>query len=139
MTQHTHVEAIWRSGWSFEAETGSGFRVALDGASPHTAMSPMEMLLVALAGCTGVSVISVLQKMRQDVTSYEIRVSGARAETHPRVFTEIAVEHLFSGHSLRPESIARAIELSEMRYCGVEAMLGKTAKITHNYTITEAQ
>lgn len=139
MTQSMHVEATWQNGWSFEAETGSGFSIALDGAEPHTAMSPMEVLLVALAGCTGVSVISVLQKMRQDVTSYEIRVSGTRAETHPRVFTEIAVEHLFSGHNLRPESVARAIELSETRYCGVSAMLSKTAKITQTYQITEAQ
>jgi putative redox protein len=137
MTQQMHVEAKWQSGWRFEAETGSGFNVALDGASPRTAMSPMEMLLAALAGCTGVSVISVLQKMRQDVTGYEIRVSGTRAETHPRVFTEIAVEHIFNGHNLRPESVARAIELSETRYCGVEAMLSKTAKISHRYQIQE--
>lgn len=137
MTQQMHVEAKWQNGWRFEAETGSGFSVALDGASPHMAMSPMEMLLVALAGCTGVSVISVLQKMRQEVTGYEIRVSGTRAETHPKVFTEIAVEHIFSGHDLRPENVARAIELSETRYCGVSAMLDKTAKITHSYKISE--
>src|SRR5579883_3056977 len=130
MTQQMHVEAKWQAGWRFEAETGSGFNVALDGASPRTAMSPMEMLLAALAGCTGVSVISVLQKMRQNVTGYEIRVSGTRAETHPRVFTAISVEHIFSGHDLRPENIARAIELSETRYCGVSAMLSKSAKIS---------
>src|SRR5579884_4209714 len=138
MTQSMHVEARWHSGWRFEAETSSGFSVALDGASPHTAVSPMEMLLAALADFTGVSVISILQKMRQEVTGYEIRVSGARAETHPRVFTEIAVEHIFSGHNLRPESVARAIELSETRYCGVSAMLSKTAKISNSYQITEA-
>ncbi|HLI09205.1 MAG TPA: OsmC family protein [Ktedonobacteraceae bacterium] len=137
MAQLMHVEAKWQSGWSFEVETGSGFSVALDGASPHTAMSPMEMLLAALAGCTGVSVISVLEKMRQEVTGYEIRISGARAETHPKVFTEITVEHIFTGHKLRPESIARAIELSETRYCGVSAMLSKTAKITNSYQISE--
>jgi putative redox protein len=137
MTQVMHVEAKWQNGWRFEAETGSGFSIALDGASPHTAMSPMEMLLVALAGCTGVSVISVLQKMRQNVTSYEVRVSGTRAETHPRVFTAISVEHIFSGHDLRPENIARAIELSETRYCGVSAMLSKSAKIANTYKISE--
>jgi putative redox protein len=118
-------------------ETGSGFSVAMDGASPHTAMSPMEMVLAALAGCTGVSVISVLQKMRQDVTSYEIRVSGTQAETHPKVFTAITIEHIFTGHDLRQENVARAIELSATRYCGVEAMLGKTANITQSYQITE--
>lgn len=138
MAQEMQVSARWETGWRFEAETGTGFRVALDGAEPHTAMSPMETLLVALASCTGVSVISVLQKMRQDVTGYELRVSGVRAETHPKVFVEIAVEHRFTGHNLRPESVARAIELSETRYCGVEAMLSKTAHIIHTYSLVEA-
>ena len=139
MVQEMHVSAQWETGWQFEAESGTGFRVALDGGEPHTAMSPMEMLLVALAGCTGVSVISVLQKMRQDVTGYELRVSGVRAETYPKVFVEIAVEHLLTGHQVRPENVARAIELAETRYCGVEAMLSKTAKITHKYTIEETE
>jgi putative redox protein len=133
-----YVEAEWQTSWRFEVETDSGFSVALDGASPHTAMSPMETLLVALAGCTGVSVISVLQKMRQDVTGYKLRVSGTQAETHPKVFTEITVEHIFTSHNLRQEKVARAIELSETRYCGVEAMLSKTAKISHTYQIIGA-
>jgi putative redox protein len=139
MTQEMHVSARWETGWRFEAETDSGFRVALDGQEPHTAMGPMEMLLVALAGCTGVSVISVLQKMRQDVTGYELRVNGVRAETHPKIFVEIAVEHILTGHHVRQESVERAIELAETRYCGVEVMLSKAANITHSYRILEVE
>src|SRR5258708_32270142 len=138
MAQEMHVSARWETGWRFEAETDSGFHVALDGQEPHMAMSPMEMLLVALAGCTGVSVISVLQKMHQDVTGYELRVNGVRAATHPKIFVEIAVEHILTGHHVRQESVERAIELPETRHCGVEVRRSKPAHITHHYCIPES-
>jgi len=83
-------------------------------------------------------VISILRKKRQQVTGYEVRVSGIRAEDHPMVFVEITVEHIVTGHRIQPEAVARAIQLSEERYCGAGAMLGKVAHLTHTFRIVEA-
>ena len=99
----------------------------------------MELLLVGLAGCTGMDVISILRKKRQDVTGYEVRVQGVRAETHPMVFEDITVEHILTGHHLDHEAVKRAIALSEQRYCGAGAMLGKAAELRHMYCIVEAE
>jgi putative redox protein len=97
----------------------------------------MELLLVGLAGCTAMDVISILRKKRQEVRGYTVAVSGVRAETDPKVFTEITVEHRVFGHEMDPEAVRRAIELSESRYCGAGAMLGKTARLTHTFRILE--
>src|SRR5712691_9913674 len=130
------------TGMRFDAEAGSGHHVTLD-ASEHDGgqndgFRPMELLLVGLGGCTGMDVISILRKKRQQVTGYEVHVSGIRAEDHPMVFVEITVEHVVTGHRIQPEAVARAIELSEERYCGAGAMLGKVARLTHTYRIVEA-
>ena len=127
----------------FAIDTGSGHTVMvdmLDDLAPGitgAGSSPMELLLVALAGCTGISVLSILRKRKQDITSYELRVHGKRASQHPKVFTTITVEHVFTGRMLEAKWVERAIALAEERYCGVEAMLGKTATITHTYTIID--
>jgi len=126
----------------FDAQATSGYHVTLDSnelnGGQDAGFSPMEMLLVGLAGCTGMDVISILRKKRQDVTGYEVHVQGIRADEHPKVFVEISVEHLVTGHNIQPAAIARAIELSETRYCGAEAMLGKVARIKNTYRIIEA-
>jgi putative redox protein len=137
--QEMDVQARLIEGWRFDVKAGSGHEVTLDmiEEQPSAGFSPMEMLLVALAGCTGISVLSILRKKRQEVTGYELRVHGKRADQHPKVFVEISVEHIVTGHNVQPVAIERSIELSETRYCGVEAMLSKTARITHTYRIVE--
>jgi putative redox protein len=135
------VQAILETGMRFDVETGSGHHVKLDSSEQNggqaSGPSPMEMLLVALAGCAGMDIIAILRKKRQDITKYELRVHGLRAELHPKVFLDIAVEHTFTGHDIRPEAVKRAIQLTEERYCGASAMLGKTATITHTFNIIE--
>lgn len=130
------------AGMRFDAQATSGYHVTLDSnevsGGQGGGFSPMEMLLVGLAGCTGMDVLSILRKKRQDVTAYEVRVQGIRADEHPRVFVEISVEHLVTGHNISPAAVARAIELSETRYCGASAMLGKVAHITNTYRIIAA-
>src|SRR6266550_6234700 len=130
------------TGMHFDAETGSGHHVTLDaaehGGGQNAGFRPMELLLVGLGGCTGMDVISILRKKRQQVTGYEVHVSGIRAEENPMVFVEITVEHIVTGYHIQPEAVARAIELSEERYCGAGAMLGKVAHLTHTYRIVEA-
>ena len=142
MAEVMTARAILETGMRFDAEAGSGHHVTLDaaehGGGQNLGFRPMELLLVGLVGCTGMDVISILRKKRQDVTGYEVQVRGVRAEDHPMVFVEITVEHVVTGHSLQPEAVARAIALSEERYCGAGAMLGKVAHLTHTYRIVEA-
>jgi putative redox protein len=142
MAETMVVQSKLATGMRFEVEAGSGHHVALDAAKQdggqNEGFRPMELLLAGLAGCTGMDVISILRKKRQQVTSYELQVTGMRAEEHPMVFVEITVEHLITGHSIQPEAVARAIQLSEERYCGAGAMLGKVAHLTHTYHIIEA-
>lgn len=137
MTAQVTLEA----GMRFEAESGSGHLITLDAdehaGGQNAGFRPMELLLIGLAGCTGMDVISILRKKRQDVTDYEVHVRGVRAEKHPMVFQEITVEHVVTGRHLKPEAIARAIALSEDRYCGAGAMLGKVAHLAHTYRIVD--
>ena len=142
MAETMTVQSKLATGMCFEVEAGSGHHVTLDAAEHdgghNEGFRPMELLLVGLAGCTGMDVISVLRKKRQQVTSYEVNIQGVRAEDHPMVFVEITVEHIVTGHQIQPEAVARAIALSEGRYCGAGAMLGKVAHLTHTYRIVEA-
>jgi len=126
----------------FDAEAGSGHHLTLDaaehGGGHNEGFRPMELLLVGLAGCTGMDVISILRKKREPVTGYAVHVVGVRAEEHPMVFVEIDVVHIVTGHHIQSEAVARAIQLSEERYCGAGAMLGKVAHVTHTFRILEA-
>src|SRR5947208_17108507 len=97
----------------------------------------MEMLLVALATCAGMDIITILRKKRQEITGYELRVHGMRAEKHPKVFMDITVEHFFTGHNIRPDAVERAIELTADRVCRARAMLGNTATLNHTFDIIE--
>jgi putative redox protein len=128
---------VWNM--QFDATAGSGHSVSLDASvedgGANLGFRPMELLLVGLAGCAAMDVIAILRKKRQAVSHYEVRVHGMRAETHPMVFTEIAVEHRLTGQDIDPEAVRRAIELSESRYCGAGAMLGKSARLTHSFVI----
>ncbi len=141
MANDMSVRATLETGMRFDVETGSGHHVILDAAEHNGGQDagprPMEMLLVALAGCAGMDIISILRKKRLEITGYEVCIHGARAEEHPKVFVEITVEHIFTGHNIRPEAVERAIELTEERYCGASATLGKTAAIKHAFSIIE--
>lgn len=141
MTNDMTVQATLETGMRFDVETGSGHHIILDAAEHNggheSGPRPMEMLLVALAGCSGMDIITILRKKRQNITGYELRIYGMRAEEHPKVFLDITVEHIFKGHNIRPEAVERAIELTEERYCGASAMLGKTARLQHAFHILE--
>ena len=137
MANDMTVRATLETGMRFDVKTGSGHHVILDVAEHEgghdSGPRPMEMLLVALASCAGMDIITILRKKRQEITAYELRVHGMRAEEHPKVFLDITVEHIFTGHNIRPEAVERAIELTEERYCGASATLGKTATIKNTF------
>jgi putative redox protein len=104
----------------------------------HSAASPMELLLLALGSCTGVDVISILQKKREDVTDYRIEVRGQRREEHPRSYKRMEVHHIVTGRNISEQSVAKAIELSETKYCSVAATLRPTAEIVSSFEIIKA-
>jgi putative redox protein len=99
----------------------------------------MELLMAGLGGCTGMDVISVLRKMRQEVTQYEVRVSGERATEHPKIFTSIQVQHVVHGRGLNVGLVKHAMDLSATHYCPALAMLGEAARIEVTYEIHDAE
>ena len=101
------------------------------------AATPMELVLLALGGCTGVDVISILQKQRQHVTGYRIEVHGDRREEVPHAYTRLYVKHIITGHAVAEPAVARAIELSDQKYCSVAATLRGSAEIVTSYEIIE--
>lgn len=100
---------------------------------------PLEMLLLGLAGCTAMDVISVLRKKKQDVTAFEVEVEGIQIEEHPKVFGEISVVYRVTGHNIDEKAVARAINLSETKYCPAVATLRNTAAMNSRYEIAEAE
>jgi putative redox protein len=99
---------------------------------------PMEVVLLAFGGCTGMDVISILRKMRQEVSSYDVRLVGDRTDQQPTVFTDITVEHVVRGRNLNVDNVRRAVELSVTRYCPVSAMLSKGGvHITERYRVID--
>ena len=116
--------------------SGHAQTIETDSQRGHAA-TPMELLLLALGGCTGVDVASILKKKRQQVTSYRIEVSGARRVDHPRSYTRLDVKHIVTGRGVSEQAVARAIELSEKKYCSVAATLRGSAEIVSSYEIIE--
>jgi putative redox protein len=132
----------WAGGVTFVGESSDGHKIVMDGAPEgggrNLGARPMETLLLGMGGCTAYDVISTLQKSRQDVRDCKMNISANRAEDHPRVFTDIHIHFTVVGKNLADKQVARAIELSAEKYCSASIMLGKTAKITHDFEIQES-
>lgn len=103
----------------------------------HSAPSPLELLLIAVGGCTAVDVVEILKKKRQEVTGYNIELTGTRREEHPRSFETINVHHIVYGRSVSAKALADAIHLSDEKYCSVAANIKPTTKITTSFEIIE--
>lgn len=135
------AKVTWKGNMSFEGVAESGHVVPMGTAVEHggadDGASPMELVLLALGGCTSMDVVPILKKKQQDVTAFEIRIHGDRAADYPKVYTNITLEYVVTGHHIDPEAVRRAIELSETKYCSVSAMLSKAANITIKTTILE--
>jgi len=129
------------AGMSFLGESGSNHAVLMDGAPEaggrNLGPRPMEMVLMGTGGCSAFDVVMILQKSRQKVTNCEVKLSATRAETDPKVFTNIHFHFIVSGHNLTEASVQRAVELSHEKYCSASIMLAKTATMTHSLEIIE--
>ena len=101
------------------------------------APSPLELLLLSVAACTAADVISILQKKREDVTDYNVEITGERVDEHPKKFIKFHIHHIVRGRSVSEKSVAAAIELSDTKYCSVAATVRPTAEITTSYEIAE--
>ena len=123
----------------FEATTGSGHKVIMDGPEESGGKNqggrPMEMLLIGMGGCTAYDVVTMLRKGRQVLTQCSIEIESERADTPPKVFTMIHLHYKLKGENLQANKIERAINLSTEKYCSATIMLAKSAKITHSYEI----
>jgi len=97
----------------------------------------MELLLVGIGGCSGMDMISILKKKKQDVTGLEINVNGGQAAVYPKKFNNITLEFVVKGKNISEEAVKRAIDLSMNKYCSVKATLDASATITFSYRITE--
>jgi len=125
----------------FIGTAGSGLTVHVDSnpvvGGQGEGLRPTELVAIGLAGCTAMDVISILRKKREKVSGLEVSVDIDRAETHPKIFTDINVHYVATGHDISPAALERAIELSETKYCTVSAMLQKSSNITTSFEIVE--
>lgn len=135
------ANVTWKGDMHFTATADTGFRLTLDAApsvgGQGMGFRPLELMLVSLAGCTGMDVISILKKKRQDVTGFEVHAEGDQASDFPKVYTDIRVTYIVRGRDIDPAAVERSIELSETKYCPATAMLRQAANITSSYEIVE--
>ncbi len=117
----------------------SGHSITVDtNGEKKTAPSPVELLMISVAACTAVDVVSILKKKRQRITAYRAEISGTRRDDHPRSFTAFHVHHLVYGHDVSEQAVARSIELSDTKYCSVAATVRPAAEITTSFEVIEA-
>lgn len=127
-------------GLRFVARTGSGFEIAVDNEAGGSAPRPTEVLAVALGGCTAMDVISILEKKRQQVSRYAIRVEGEQRDAHPHAFRRVEIVHEVEGAAVEVEAVRRAIELSATKYCSVSAGLASgVAELHHRYVVVSPE
>ncbi|MFZ6016572.1 MAG: OsmC family protein [Nitrospirota bacterium] len=135
------AKVTYVQGLQFIGEASSGHAIVMDGdpevGGHNTGLRPMELLLVGVGGCSGMDVISILKKKKQDVTGLEIKVKGQKAENYPKKFTDIDIEFVVKGRNISEDAVKRAIELSMNRYCSVKATLEGSAKINYTFRIIE--
>ena len=132
----------WKGGMAFTGTADDGYLIPLDSkkvvGGHEMGFRPMQLFAIALIGCTGMDVISILQKKKQDVKEFIVSAELEKAEEHPKVFTKIVITYKVIGKNIDEKAVERAVELSETKYCPGQAMLNKTADITHKIIIEEA-
>jgi putative redox protein len=133
------AKVTWKGKLAFEAIADTGRTIMLDSSADPKGLgpAPMELIAMSMAGCTAMDVISILEKKKQDVTNFEVKVHAERAEDYPKVYTRAELVYEVTGHALDEAAVLRAIELSIQKYCPVHAMLSQVFPITQRYVIFE--
>lgn len=131
----TEITANWKGELTFIGQNEAGGSTQMGSFEGKAGIGPMQLLLVAIAGCTGEDIVSILQKKRVKLTDMQVKVSGERADDYPKIWTDIHINYLLWGNGIKPRDVEQAIELSENKYCSVGLMLGKSSRITSEYHI----
>lgn len=129
------VSAAWKGGMSFTAQNARGDIVEMATMSEASGVSPMELLLMGVAGCTGMDIVNILEKKREPLQDLRVHVAGKRADTYPMIYTDIKVTYYLWGEGLNVKAVEQAIQLSEEKYCSASAMLRTIAKFQSSYQI----
>lgn len=140
MAEPLNAKLSWGSGLRFLARSDSGHQVAVDstGRPGHAGPSPIELLLIAVAGCTAMDVVSILEKMREPLKGLEVEIRGSRAQNNPKYFTAMAITYHVRGPGLAREKVERAVQLSQTTYCSVIATLRPDCKVTSSIELSES-
>lgn len=128
------INTEWKGEGTFISHNADGGTVQMGTLNGQPGVGPMQLLLAAIAGCTGGDIASILVKKRQPLVDLKIRVRGKMADTYPKIYTDIEVFFLIWG-DVEPQAVEQAIQLSEEKYCSVGAMLRESAKVTYEYRI----
>jgi putative redox protein len=128
----------WVEKMAFAGLSESGHWLMMDAGAKSAAPTPMEAMLMALGGCTGMDIVSILAKMHQEVTGLEMALHGDRAEDHPKVLTRAGIRFTVTGRGLDPEKVKKAVAMSHEKYCSVGGTLGKGVEITYEVEVKEA-
>ena len=129
------IVAEWKGDLSFTGRNEAGGTVQMGNQNGQPGLSPMELLLAGMAGCTGIDIVNILRKKRQRIEDFQVRVRGKRADQPPKVYTKIEVTYLLWGEDLDPRAVEHAIQLSEDKYCSASVMLRAMAEISSEYRI----
>ena len=136
-----NISVNWVDGLLMVGKSDSGHTITMDGppesGGENLGVRPMEMLLLGVAGCTMIDVVTTLKKMRQDLSHLETKINAERATDHPKVFTDIHIQFILKGKNLDEKKVDKAITLSADKYCSASIMLGETATITHDFEVIE--
>jgi len=136
-----NISVNWVDGLLMVGKSDSGHTLTMDGppesGGENLGVRPMEMLLLGVAGCTMIDVVTTLKKMRQDLSHLETKINAERATDHPKVFTDIHIQFILKGQNLDEKKVDKAITLSAEKYCSASIMLGETATITHDFEVIE--
>ncbi len=136
----TSIETRWKSNLAFDSQVGDHSVITDAPASvggDDTAASPKKLMMVSLAGCTGVDVVSILKKMRVEVDDLKIRVDAELTDDEPSLYTSMHITYIFKGNNLPEDKLERAISLSQDKYCGVSMMYKKIMEITWEMVVEE--
>jgi len=133
----SQVKVKWVEGKQFVGTDSTSHSLVMSSSEEGIGLKPSDLLLLGLGGCTGVDVISILEKQRQKVTVLEITITGEQDPEPPWTFRRIEIEYLLRGKELKEEAVRRAIQLSEEKYCSIGATISSVAKIASSFQIME--
>ncbi len=131
----TKAQLNWTDGFQFVARAENGPGMVLDSSDGGSGPTPMQMVLMGVAGCTAMDVVSILKKKRANISDLQVNISGEQAEEHPKRYTDINIEFVVHGKGVKPQDVERSIELSLTKYCSATASVN--ANVAHTYRIVE--